>query len=57
MKPRKTILAASIVAFGLSGYPVLSLACDSDHSKRSGHHCRQSAHANETYGWGVCLIV
>lgn len=52
MKTQKTILAASVVALGLLGHPILSQAFDGDHSQRLAHHCRQSPDANETHGWG-----
>ena len=58
MNTRKTFLAASAVALGLVGHPVLSQAFDGGQSQQSCDHCRQSADAKETHGWArlaACL--
>jgi Spy/CpxP family protein refolding chaperone len=47
MKTRKTFLAASVVALGLLGLPVLSQAYAGDHCRWSG----PSANAGASHGW------
>jgi Spy/CpxP family protein refolding chaperone len=51
MSIHKTVLAASMVAFGLLGQPVLSHAHDGMHSSMPGHGCDQFGHDMKDYGF------
>lgn len=51
MTIHKTILAASMVAFGLLGQPVLSHADDGAHSPMPGHGCGEFGKDMKDYGF------
>jgi Spy/CpxP family protein refolding chaperone len=52
MNTKKTILAASVVALGLLGQPLLSQAFDGHYSERSARHCGHAANAKDHHEWG-----
>lgn len=51
MRIHKTILAASMVALGLLGQPVLSLAHEGGHSSPPGHGCSRSGSEMGEHGF------
>ena len=51
MSIHKTVLAASMVAFGLLGQPALSLAHDGEHSALANHGCGEFGRDMKDYGF------